>query len=167
MELIEELLEKYWRGETNLKEENKLREFFYKEHVPEHLKPYQSLFVYQNNEKQRRVSRNFEEQVLDKIMQYEEPMRPTIRPSYVSSWIKYAAVIMLGLAIFAGYNYVQNNAKVDQLTHVTDTANTPEEAYAEARKALLLVSSHLNKGETGMSKLSTFNDVQEDYLLRN
>ena len=166
MKAIEKILEKYWQGETNLDEENQLRTFFNQPNVPNHLRIYQPLFVYQINEQQKRVSDNFEEQVLERIRQYDEPMKPVINRTLSSNWLRYAAILIIGVAIFGGYQYYQSTQK-SELIAQADTYENPEEAYVEARKALLLVSNQLNKGEKGMSRLSTFTDVQDNYLLKN
>ena len=52
---IEQLLERYWRCETSLQEEEILRMFFSQEDIPVALVPYRSLFVYEQNEKEMDV----------------------------------------------------------------------------------------------------------------
>ena len=42
---IEQLMERYWRGETSLEEEDILRAFFSQDNVPAELLCYRSLFV--------------------------------------------------------------------------------------------------------------------------
>ena len=44
---IEQLLERYWQGETSLQEEAILRSFFSQPDIPESLQQYQALFVCQ------------------------------------------------------------------------------------------------------------------------
>ncbi len=162
---IEKLLSLYWENETSLQEEEQLRSFFNQKQVPDHLKKYQSLFVYQALEKQKGVSENFENAVLERIRQYEEPMKPSMVSTFSNGWMKYAAIFILGFAMFLGYQSWKGN-QVTQIA-LEDTEPTPEEALEEARKALLLVSSHLNKGEEQVTKLATFNEIQENYLLKN
>lgn len=166
MKTIESILDKYWQGETSLEEENQLRTFFNQPHVPNHLKVYQPLFAYQNEEQQKRVSDNFEQRVLERIRQYDEPMKPVINPRSTSYWMRYAAILIIGLAIFGGYQYYQST-QPSQLKAQVDTFDDPEEAYAETKRALLMVSNQLNRGEKEMSRLSTFTDVQDNYLLKN
>ena len=45
---IDELLDKYFEGETSCEEERELRRFFTEEEVPEHLQTYRPLFAYLN-----------------------------------------------------------------------------------------------------------------------
>ena len=44
---IEQLLERYWQGETSLQEETILRSFFSQQDIPAALQQYQPLFVYE------------------------------------------------------------------------------------------------------------------------
>ena len=48
---IEQLMERYWRCETSLQEEEILRSFFSQEDVPANLLPYKELFSYEQTEK--------------------------------------------------------------------------------------------------------------------
>lgn len=41
---IEELLERYWEGETSLAEEQELQDYFAQDHLPEHLAPHRPQF---------------------------------------------------------------------------------------------------------------------------
>lgn len=47
---IQQILERYWEGRTSLEEENILRTFFSQIDVPEELKQYRSLFLYEQTE---------------------------------------------------------------------------------------------------------------------
>ena len=48
---IEELLNKYFDGDTTCEEERELRRFFTQETVPEHLKEYSPLFAFLKRKK--------------------------------------------------------------------------------------------------------------------
>ena len=47
---ITQLLDRYWAAETSIEEERILRAFFSQTEVPEELKQYRSLFVYEQQE---------------------------------------------------------------------------------------------------------------------
>ena len=47
---INQLLDRYWKGETSLEEEEILRAFFSQDELPAELKPYQALFSYEMGE---------------------------------------------------------------------------------------------------------------------
>lgn len=64
---IEQLLERYWRCETSLEEEARLRAFFSEGDVPEHLLRYKDLFVYQQLQQEVRLGDDFDARVLAKV----------------------------------------------------------------------------------------------------
>lgn len=49
----EELLDKYFEGQTSCEEERLLRRFFTQEDVPQHLQPYRALFAYTTREAEK------------------------------------------------------------------------------------------------------------------
>jgi len=75
---IEQLLERYWRCETSLQEEEILRMFFSQEDIPAALLPYRSLFVYEQNEKEMDVlGDDFDQRVLG-LIQEDEPVKARV-----------------------------------------------------------------------------------------
>lgn len=65
---ISQLLERYWRGETSLEEEQILRAFFAQLNIPSELEPYRCLFVYEQTEpKQDVLPDDFEERMLKMV----------------------------------------------------------------------------------------------------
>lgn len=65
---INQLLERYWQGETTLEEEQILRSFFSQLCVPEELAKYRPLFVYEQTEpKADRLGDDFDERLLAMI----------------------------------------------------------------------------------------------------
>ena len=62
---IEQLLERYWSGETSLEEENILRAFFSQKDIPASLLPYRDIFVYQAVSKSEEVlDSDFDDKIL-------------------------------------------------------------------------------------------------------
>jgi len=65
---INQLLERYWQGETSLEEEQILRSFFSQTIVPDELRKYQSLFIYERTQpKQDTLGEDFDERVLSMV----------------------------------------------------------------------------------------------------
>lgn len=65
---INQLLDRYWQGETTLEEEQILRSFFSQLCVPEELAKYRPLFVYEQTEpKADRLGDDFDERLLAMI----------------------------------------------------------------------------------------------------
>lgn len=65
---INQLLDRYWQGETSLEEEQILRAFFSQICVPEELAKYRPLFVYEQTEpKVDRLGEDFDERMMSMI----------------------------------------------------------------------------------------------------
>lgn len=75
---IEELLNKYFEGETSGKEEERLRHFFTKGNVPKHLQVYRPMFTYLEQENRKHTVH--------------------VRSKYPRTKVKYIAYATAGLA---------------------------------------------------------------------
>ena len=65
---INQLLERYWRCETTLEEEQILRSFFSQTDVPEDLRKYRTLFLYEQTQpKTCRLGEDFDERMMSLI----------------------------------------------------------------------------------------------------
>ncbi len=65
---INQLLDRYWKGETSLEEEEILRAFFSQDELPAELKPYQALFSYEMGEaKQETLGDDFDQKMMTMI----------------------------------------------------------------------------------------------------
>lgn len=69
---INQLLERYWKGETSLKEEEILRSFFSQEDVPADLQQYQPIFAYEREEVETSVLGDDFDQKMMFLIQGEE-----------------------------------------------------------------------------------------------
>lgn len=70
---INQLLERYWNGETSLEEEQILRSFFCQICVPEELAKYRPLFNYEQTEtKTDRLGDDFDERIMSMIDEPQE-----------------------------------------------------------------------------------------------
>jgi hypothetical protein len=111
---IEQLLDRYWRCETTLEEEQILRAFFQQEEIPAQLKQYQPLFSYEAVEKQVDVlGDDFDKKVLD-IIGEEQPakvitLRQRLMPLFRAAAIV-AIFLTLGNAIQVSLNDDSNDA---------------------------------------------------------
>ena len=98
---IDQLLERYWRCETTLEEEQILRSFFSQTDVPEDLRKYRPLFVYEQTEpKTNRLGDDFDERMMSliaepvKVKSRRVSMRERLAPLY-----KAAAVVAIVLTL--------------------------------------------------------------------
>ena len=129
---IEELLEKYDNGETNLKEEQQLRAYFAQDDVAPHLESYRVMFQYFSNTKEETYTK-------------ELPLS-TKKRSYVYQWISVAAVVVIMFGIFTQFN--DNNPKT-----FDDLSQEEQLVYNQTKEAFNLLSSKFNQGASNVSVL--------------
>lgn len=104
---IEQLLERYWQGETTLQEETILKTFFSQPDIPEDLRKYSVLFTYEA-EKAEGLGDDFDARMLE--MTGEAPKAKTVTltnrlmPLFKAAAIV-AIVLTLGNAAQAPWNY--------------------------------------------------------------
>ena len=116
---IEQLLERYWRGETSLEEENILRAFFSQKDIPASLLPYRDIFVYQAVSKSEEVlDSDFDDKILALI---DEPevvkartitLRQRLAPMFKAAAVV-AIMLTLGNAIQVPFNEEQAQPEVN------------------------------------------------------
>ena len=81
---INQLLERYWNGETSLEEEQILRSFFSQICVPEELAKYRPLFNYEQTEtKTDRLGDDFDERLMSMIDEPQE-IKVKAQPIHIS-----------------------------------------------------------------------------------
>jgi hypothetical protein len=108
---IEQLLERYWQGETTLQEEAILRNFFSQPDIPESLRKFQALFTL---EKEETLGDDFDERILGMIE--EEPkakivtLTSRLMPLFKAAAIV-AIILTLGNAAQAPWNYGWDDPK--------------------------------------------------------
>ncbi|MBU3821698.1 hypothetical protein KO566_06470 [Flavobacteriaceae bacterium XHP0103] len=144
-DIIEKLLEKYENGETSLKEEQQLKNYFSQETVAPHLEMYKPMFDYFLGNQQEQFTKDVPLKT-KKVINYK--------------WISAAAVAVLMLGF-----YLKSNTNNDLGTY-----QDPEIAYNEVTKSLEMISKTFNKGtstvgyleeyDKGASTLGYLNEVE-------
>ena len=131
---IEQLLERYWRCETSLQEEEILRLFFSQEEVPADLLPYKDLFVYGQKQKEADVlGDDFDQKILEKVNE-DHPVKArtiTMRKRLMPLF-KAAAIVAILLTL-------QNGTTPSAQQHVempnaNKTPKSPAVAKADSAK---------------------------------
>lgn len=127
---IENILEKYFQGETSIAEENELKEYFSSSNVAQHLEQYKPIFGYFSQVKEQKST-------------HEVPLQTKKRNV---AWLSIAAsaVVLLGIGTYF-YMSEKNTTPVVAQSEL-GTYDNPEKAFAETQKALALLSNNVNVG---------------------
>ena len=128
---IENLLEKYENGETTLKEEQQLKNYFSQETVAPHLEMYKPMFAYFLGNQQEQFTKDV-------------PLKTKRIFNY--KWISVAAVAVLMLGFYFG-------RQPDNVGTIED----PQLAFNEVSNSLAMISSHFNKGASTVNYLNEVN----------
>ena len=129
---IEKLIEKYENGESTLKEEQQLKDYFSQETVEPHLEVYKSMFQYFSVTKEEQFTKDV-------------PLIPitigTKKTYTLYKWISVAAIAVLMFGI-----YFQNTRLNDKIDPVL---------AQQTKEALSLLSMNFNKGTSSVNLLSS------------
>lgn len=99
---IQQLLDRYWQGDTSIEEENILRQFFIQPNVPDELRQYRALFVYEHDEPGTdTLGTDFDERMMSLIDEGQPTVkarRITLRQRLIPLY-KAAAVVAIVLTL--------------------------------------------------------------------
>lgn len=132
---IEKLLEKYENGETSLKEEQVLKNYFSSDTVAPHLEMYKPMFAYFLVNQQEQFTKDV-------------PLKTKRNFNY--KWISVAAVVVLTLGIYFKPSIIGPPPCEENLV---GTFCKPEDAFNEVTKSLAMISNHFNKGTSTVNYL--------------
>lgn len=159
---IRVLLEKYYEGETDRNEEKILKSFFLSGKVPADMESDRQLFLTLHEEASLRVpdGEGFEERFFGSISGNEKTEQKSNRTIY----LRFAAIAASFLLIAGSYFLIVHEYGIERngLSYQEYSPEDPEKAYEEAKSALLLVSSVMNKGTAELETLSKFEDARSE-----
>ena len=137
---IEQLLEKYFEGETSVAEEQQLKEYFNSEHVASHLEVHKPLFSYFSQSNKDKM--NF------------SPILPSKKRIY-TLWIGVAASLLFIVGIVTFWD--KPSAKQEDLGSFED----PEIAFRETQKALAMLSENVNVGIQSLEYVNEYEKTKK------
>ena len=151
---LDELLQKYWKAETSLEEEQELRIYFANDVIPEQFSETASLFRY--FETQKNVSlydAHFDKNLKEKI-------KPAGKVIPIS--MGHLARIAAGLIVVAAATFfIRDEVRKAYPDEPEDTYTDPKVAFEETKKALMMISKSFNKAQKEASKINVFNEAQD------
>jgi len=147
---INHLLEKYWKGETSLQDEEILKQYFNNGNIAPQLEQYKSLFQYFKKEQDLIISKNFDKQLLDRIEKESIVVPAKFHRLYWMSSIRSVAAIGIFLigAVFIFQNLSHNKTDVWAQYEIEDE----QEAIEATKAALALLSEKMKKGSKKATK---------------
>lgn len=134
---IEQLLAKFYNGETSLSEEEMLKDYLNQDTVPEQFIAVKEHFNFLKNENELELDDAFDEKILQ-LIDTEKAQSNSLKIwTYRLSGV--AAAILLFVMVWFGTDLLQPK-------EVYGTISDPSLAFLETRKAMDEVSKKMNKG---------------------
>ncbi len=162
LEKIRVLLEKFYEGETDRNEEELLKSFFLSANAPADMEADRQLFLALHEESSLEVpdGEGFEELFFDALEDIEKKEQKSARTIY----LRFAAIAASFLLIAGSYFLIVHEYGIEKngLSYQEYSPEDPEKAYKEAKNALLLVSSVMNKGTEELQTLSKFEEARNE-----
>lgn len=162
---IEDLLEKYYAGETSLQEEKSLKEYFLNSEVPDTLKSHKQMFSLFNRESRQEISNPGFDQKISGLLGESLVNTPVIKIHHHKSRFLFITSIAASILILIGlfFTLSEDFLKKDTI-YISESHDM---AYAEANEALLIVSSNLNAGLKQVERLQMVDKAMKNLQLFN
>jgi hypothetical protein len=137
---IENILEKYFQGETSIAEEKQLKDYFSSSNVAQHLEQYQPMFGYFSQIKEQKSTQ-------------EIPLQTKKRNV---AWLSIAASVAVLLGIGTFFYVSEKNTTPVVAQSELGTYDNPEEALQATQKALALLSNNVNVGNESVQYIKEY-----------
>ncbi|MCQ2114104.1 MAG: pyruvate ferredoxin oxidoreductase [Bacteroidaceae bacterium] len=134
---IEQLLERYWQGESTLEEEKILQSFFTQENIPSNMQCYKDLFIYERSSiETETLGSDFDDRMMELVddnttvkairINFTQRLRPLLKAvACVCILIAAGAVIEHSIR----YNELKTESNVAE---IKDTINISQPSVADA-----------------------------------
>jgi hypothetical protein len=158
-QMLDRLAEKFWAGESSELEERQLIELLDKHQEDGHgeLRAY---LRFLSDEKQVVVTE-------DKVT-FKKDVSNIRGARNIRNWLSMAAsFILIVSASFWIYKTAYTPIQMSPTTEILDTFDNAELAYAQVKKAMLLLSSNMNKGVEQAVHLEEFHKAANSIAVKN
>ena len=153
---IEDLLFKYFEGDTSLKEEEELKRFFIGKNVPAHLRKYTAVFrALDKAAREDGLNESFDQRLFSELEEGSTRFYKIRRNTWYSV-IAAAAVLIIGLIIFTPAEKIPGVSYFS--SKIEDTFDNPRDAYVATVRALMTISSKFNAGTREMKNIAMVNE---------
>lgn len=154
---LQQLLSKYWSGDTTLEEEQLLRDHFRQADVPEELRETAALFRYFEQSKKKSLNDiMFDRSVIEKVS--GRPKQGKLRNLTFNAMRIAAGVVVVVAATW----FIRTEIRQSTPQEVVDTYDDPKLAFEETKKALMMISKSFGTAEEQARKINLFNEAQEE-----
>ncbi|MEI7490581.1 MAG: hypothetical protein WCK92_04220 [Bacteroidota bacterium] len=155
---IEGLLDRYYEGETSLEEEQKLKDFFLQDEVPETLRQHQPLFRFLISEAKLTLSEENQEASLDRRIERYRGETSVLSVHPGKKRLYYLSAMAAGLVLLIGLVFLIRN-EAGRKGYMENTRPSTELAYNQTKQAILMVSVGLNTGLDEVQRLKTLDNA--------
>ncbi len=150
---LRKLLQKYYNGETTLKEEDKLKKYFIDNPgIDEEFSTEREQFLMFDRAARQDVPAEDFEKKLEILIDSQKVIYPVFKRN--KTWFRIAAVAASVLIIFGIYNSIRYFTDKQSFK---DTIEDPYMAYEETKKTLLYISEKLNYGTRQLDNVGKLN----------
>ena len=138
---LEQLIDRYFQGDTSVEEEQILRNFFAQPQVPDHLRQWQPLFKAEQTLASAHLDESFDQRLLALTKEYRVqakvvPLHTRLRPLFrAAAFIAFAVIIGSALERSAGNSPEQNQESM--AVNEQDELNADETTPLDIRSAEL------------------------------
>jgi len=157
---INELLKRFYKGETTLEEEKYLEQFFSKDNVPEALFADKELFMVMKEPVDIEIPDDLNAKISDAIDRAERNELKTRR----ISWFSLSGLAAGLLVLISVYLFFLKDGSESLFAGKTmeDTYDDPIEAYEEVKRTLAYVSDKFNEGTSELKHIQKVNRTVEN-----
>lgn len=142
---VEEMLRRFYEGETTEKQEQRLKEYFKKEVVPEHLVLDKKLFLALYEEDNSSVPAGLNEKLIRMIDEKSAEEAKHLSTGTSRKYLRWVGGIAAGVGLLLSLGYGLDRFKAEN-NRPQDTFTDPQEAFHVMNAVLIEVSTNLNSG---------------------